>query len=214
MVSKIVMATRNKGKVEELRKLLENLPVEIYTLQDFPDLPEIEETGATFLENALQKARMAAEFTQFISLADDSGLEVDALGGQPGVYSARFAGEPCDDYNNNLKLLALLQKTPSEQRTARFLSVLALVTPDGLKYTAEGRCEGIILEQLRGTGGFGYDPLFYLPVFGKTMAELTLEEKNAVSHRGKALKAIAPLLRGLLQNRETGVDTGEGRYYR
>lgn len=200
MVSKLVMATHNKGKVQELRKLLENFPVEIYTLEDFPDLPEIEETGATFLANALRKAKLAAEFTHYISLADDSGLEVEALGGQPGVHSARFAGVSCNDRNNNLKLLKLLQKTPAIQRTARFRSVIALVTPDGLTYSAEGCCAGVILEELRGTGGFGYDPLFYLPKFGKTMAELTMEEKNLVSHRGKALKAIAPLLRELLKN--------------
>ena len=214
MVSKIVMATRNQGKVEELRKLLEDVPVQIYTLQDFPHLPEIPETGTTFRENALQKAGKAAELTQLISLADDSGLAVDALGGQPGVYSARFAGEPSHAENNNLKLLKLLQKTPFAQRTARFLSVIAIATPDGQTYTAEGCCEGIILEQLRGTGGFGYDPLFYLPVFGKTMAELTLEEKNAVSHRGKALQTIAPFLRKLLINREKGVDPDESRDYR
>ncbi|MGI6144565.1 MAG: XTP/dITP diphosphatase [Peptococcia bacterium] len=197
MISKLLMATHNQGKAAELRNLLADLPVQILTLADFPDEFVIEETGTTFLENALQKAKAAAEFFGLPTLADDSGLEVDALQGQPGVYSARFAGEPCDDQRNNLKLLQLMQGIPTAQRTASFVSVIAFVTPQGQVFTTEGRCEGIILESLRGTGGFGYDPLFYLPELGKTMAELTLAEKNTVSHRAKALKAMVSELQKL-----------------
>ena len=197
MISKLFMATHNQGKAAELRNLLADLPVQILTLADFPDEFVIEETGTTFLENALQKAKAAAEFFGLPTLADDSGLEVDALQGQPGVYSARFAGEPCDDQRNNLKLLQLMQGIPTAQRTASFVSVIAFVTPQGQVFTTEGRCEGIILESLRGTGGFGYDPLFYLPELGKTMAELTLAEKNTVSHRAKALKAMVSELQKL-----------------
>ncbi len=194
-IFKIVMATRNRGKAIELKKLLADFSVEILTLADLSGMPEVEETGATFRENALLKAKAAAEFAHLPSLADDSGLEVDALAGQPGVYSARFAGEPASDEKNNHKLLERLRGIPKEQRTARFVCTIALVTPDGQVEMTEGRCEGIILEELRGTGGFGYDPLFYVSELGKTMAELTGEEKNEVSHRGKALRAMLPFLR-------------------
>jgi XTP/dITP diphosphohydrolase len=202
MTFKIFMATHNRGKVAELKSLLEDVPIRVLTLEDFPNLSEIEETGKTFLENALQKAKLAAEFSGCLSLADDSGLEVDALGGQPGIYSARFAGECCIDRENNLKLLRLLKGIPFSERTARFVSVIALVTPQGQVYTAAGRCEGIILEKLQGTGGFGYDPLFYLPELDKTMAELTLAEKNKVSHRGKAWREIIPFLQIIFQGTE------------
>jgi len=197
MISKLLMATHNQGKATELRDLLANLPLQILTLADFPEASVIEETGSTFLENALQKAKAAAEFSGLPILADDSGLEVDALQGQPGVYSARFAGEPGNDQQNNLKLLQLMQGSSPAQRMARFVSVIVLVLPQGQVYTTEGRCEGIILDCFRGTSGFGYDPLFYLPELGKTMAELTLEEKNMVSHRAKALMAMVPRLQKL-----------------
>lgn len=200
MISKILMATHNQGKVTELKGLLEDFPVRIHTLEDFPALPEIEEKGATFQENAIQKAKIAAEFTGLITLADDSGLEVDALQGQPGVYSARFAGAPCNDQKNNQKLLRLLQAVPPVQRTASFVCVIALASPAGEIYTCEGRCKGVILGKPKGTSGFGYDPLFYLPELGKTMAELTLEEKNSVSHRAKALKAMIARLKRTIQD--------------
>jgi XTP/dITP diphosphohydrolase len=195
------MATRNRGKISELKKLLpdiEDVHAEIYSLEDLPGIPETEETGVTFLENALLKAGTAADFSGFISLADDSGLVVDALGGKPGVYSARFAGESCNDTDNNQKVLQLLEGIPFNERTARFVSSIAIVTPDGESYNTEGICEGIILEEPRGSGGFGYDPLFYIPELGKTMAELNMEEKNKISHRGKALRASLPILRKLL----------------
>ncbi|HHY06540.1 MAG TPA: XTP/dITP diphosphatase [Clostridia bacterium] len=199
MTFKVLMATHNRGKVAELKSLLPGLPIQVFTLADFPALSVMEETGITFLENAVQKAKIAAEFSGYPSLADDSGLVVDVLGGQPGVHSARFAGEPGNDQANNLKLLRLLKGIPFSQRTARFISVIAFVTPQGQVYTAEGRCEGIILDKLQGTGGFGYDPLFYLSELGKTMAELTLAEKNKISHRGKAWREIVPFLQTIFQ---------------
>jgi len=197
MLSKLLMATHNQGKATELRDLLANFPIQILTLADFPEVSALEETGTTFLENALQKANAAAEISGLPTLADDSGLKVDALQGQPGVYSARFAGEPGNDEQNNLKLLQLMEGILPAQRTARFVSVIVLVLPQGQVYSTEGHCEGLILESLRGTGGFGYDPLFYVPELGKTMAELTLEEKNMVSHRAKALKRMVPQLQEL-----------------
>lgn len=198
----ILMATRNKGKAEELADLLQDLPVQILTLQDFPDLAEVEETGLTFTENAALKADFAAKETGLITLSDDSGLEVDALNGEPGVYSARFAGEPSDDQQNNLKLLELLHGLPLEQRTARFVSVIALVNPISSEkreiFYSSGTCEGLILEDMHGDGGFGYDPLFFVPSLQKTFAQLTLEEKNLVSHRGQALRQVVPILGPLI----------------
>lgn len=191
-----MMATRNRGKLRELEVLLAGIPVELLTLEDLPGMPEVEETGETFLENATLKAVMIAQASGILTLADDSGLVVDALGGRPGVYSARFAGEKADDWQNNMKLLRLLKGVSPERRTARFVSSIAVAEPNGRRVcSAEGRCEGVILEEMRGTGGFGYDPLFYIPELGKTMAELTMEEKNQVSHRGKAFRNIARLLR-------------------
>lgn len=201
--TKLLMATRNKGKVTELLELLAGLPVEIMTLADFPQLSDIEEKGRTFRENAVDKAVKAAEHTGLMSLADDSGLEVEILDGQPGIYSARFAGEPTDDNRNNLKLLSLLHNVPPEKRQARFVSVIAIASP-GEKgeieiFSTEGSIQGLILNEFRGTGGFGYDPLFYIPSLGKTFAQLNLEEKNLISHRGQALRKAAMILRPLLQ---------------
>lgn len=196
---KIVMATGNKGKVAELREFLQGKEVEILTLGDFPQIPPIEEKGSTFAENAIHKALVTAKETGLLSLADDSGLEVDALDGRPSVYSARFAGEQANDRMNNLKLLSLLEGVPFPQRTARFISVIAVATPQGKTYTSEGKCEGLILNEFRGERGFGYDPLFYLPDMEMTLAQLTLYEKNQISHRGKALKEAAVLLKELLE---------------
>jgi len=199
----LLMATRNKGKAEELSQMLLDLPVQIVTLQDFPDLPEVAETGQTFAENAALKAVFAAERTGLITLSDDSGLEVDALQGRPGVYSARFAGEPSDDGRNNQKLLELLQGLPPQERTARFASVIAIAVPQKPQpqvHYSRGVCEGVILEELRGTGGFGYDPLFYVPGLAKTFAQLTLEEKNRISHRGAALREAVNILRLLISS--------------
>ncbi|MGE5509286.1 MAG: XTP/dITP diphosphatase [Chitinophagales bacterium] len=190
MATVLVLASRNRHKCEELRQLLKGLPVDLKLLSDYPGAPDVEEDGETFAENAIKKARAAAEFTGEWSLADDSGLVVDALGGAPGVHSARFAGEPRSDARNNQKLLRLLEGVPAERRTARFKAVIALAGPHGELDVVEGTAEGRVIEELRGAGGFGYDPLFLFPELGRTMAELSPAEKNELSHRGLAVKAL------------------------
>lgn len=199
----ILMATRNRGKARELRALLADLALNVLTLDDFPEIPEIAETGDTFQENACIKASEACRQTGLITIADDSGLVVDALDGQPGVYSARFAGEPLSDERNNAKLLELMRNIPPEKRTARFVSVIAIAFRDRngniVLKTTQGECRGEILREARGSGGFGYDPLFFIPELQKTMAELTLQEKNIVSHRGIALRKAAETLRSILK---------------
>lgn len=180
------MASRNKGKLRELNSLLEGRGCTIIPLDSFPGLPETEETGTTFQENAVLKAQEAARRTRLVSLADDSGLEVDFLGGAPGVYSSRFAGEKKDDEENNRKLLLLMKDVPSRQRTARFRCVVAVAAPDGYVETAEGVCEGSIGLEPAGDQGFGYDPIFIVSEFGCTMAQLDAAAKNRISHRAKA----------------------------
>lgn len=187
---RLVVATTNPGKLREIESIIAPLGLEIVSVSAYPGLPEIKEDGATFEENAVKKARLTAEATGEVALADDSGLEVDYLAGAPGVHSARFAGEPASDAANNAKLLKLLQGVPEERRHARFRCVIAVAVPGGPVLTAEGTCEGYILSELRGAGGFGYDPLFCVPEFGKTFAELSPELKNRVSHRGAALAGI------------------------
>jgi len=193
---RLVLATRNEGKAKEIREALSGLEVDLLTLSDFP---EVHEDGATFSENAKKKALTVAKFTGLPALADDSGLEVDALGGMPGVRSARFAGEGADDDANNRKLLELLKGLPPERRTARFRCVLALAFPDGEVYTVEGTCEGLIAEEPAGEGGFGYDPLFLIPEEGRTFAQMTREEKNSLSHRGRALRKLREVLHQLIR---------------
>lgn len=187
---KIVIASKNQGKIKEFSSLLSILNVSFLSLLDFPEIGEIPEEGKTFAENALKKASVVAQTTGLPALADDSGLVVDALGGKPGVYSARYAGEPKDDFKNIQKLLKELENVPDSQRTARFVAALCLYFPDGAVLTSEGECAGIILNEMRGSGGFGYDPVFYLPEYGKTMAELPLEVKNKISHRSRALSLL------------------------
>ena len=186
---KLVVGTRNAGKIKEVQNGLAELPFEVKGLPA-GNIPEVEETGLTFAENAVIKARYYSSFTGEYCLADDSGLEVDFLDGAPGVYSARYAGEGATDEDNNRKLLVALQGVPAEKRTARFRSALAMVGPDGSLMMAEGVCEGVILTELRGEGGFGYDPLFFMPEYQKTLAEMTVAEKNDVSHRGNALRSF------------------------
>lgn len=188
----IVLATRNTGKAGEIVATLCLADVKFLTLQDFPPMPEIEEDGATFEENALKKARAVARHCNCVALADDSGLEVDALNGLPGIKSARFAGEGATDAENNGRLVELMQSVPAGKRGARFVCVLALADPSGEEKVVRGECEGRILESPRGTGGFGYDPLFFYPPLGKTFAELLPEEKNRVSHRARALERLSP----------------------
>ncbi|MGE5373280.1 MAG: RdgB/HAM1 family non-canonical purine NTP pyrophosphatase [Solirubrobacterales bacterium] len=170
----------------------------IATLDEYPEMPDVEEDGDTFLANAIKKAEAAAAYTGEIAMADDSGLEVDALNGQPGVYSARFAGEPSDDAKNNAKLLALLTNVPAEKRTGRFRCVIAVAEPDGRVETADGTCEGRIAFVEAGNGGFGYDPLFIPDGFERSFGELTPETKHRISHRGKALAAVRPILDRML----------------
>jgi len=190
----LIFASRNPHKIAELGHALQGLPLAVRSAADFPAVPEVEETGATLAENAFLKARAVHAATGELSLADDTGLEVDALGGAPGVESARFAG-PEQDYARNLeKLLQTMRAIPDEQRGARFRTVIAILFPDGSSAQAEGVCAGRILRERRGTSGFGYDPIFFLPEQQRTFAEMTLEEKNLVSHRGRAMQAARKIL--------------------
>lgn len=197
-MKEIVVATQNKGKIAEIVLALSRLPIKVLALSDFGPIPEVVENGDSFMENALLKARHYARFTGKACLADDSGLEVDALQGAPGIYSARFAGATADDAANNQKLLVQLMNIKAEERTARFRCVLAFVDTDEFALTADGVCEGYIIEEMRGMGGFGYDCLFYVPELNKTMAELSESEKNVISHRGQALSRMAIKLGGCL----------------
>jgi len=185
----LVLATRNKGKTEEIRALLSGFPVTLKNLDDFGPIPEVVEDGDTFDDNAYKKASFTARVLGFPAIADDSGLVVEALNGEPGVYSARYAGEDADDAANNAKLLE--QMAGVEDRRAAFQCVLSIAMPTGQALTYEGRCDGVIAQAPSGEGGFGYDPLFYCPDKGKTFAELTMEEKGEISHRGRALKEVA-----------------------
>ena len=193
--TKVVVATRNKGKLREIVPLLAGTGLELCTIDELAPDAELREDGVTFEENALGKARQAAAATGLPALADDSGLEVDALDGAPGVWSARYAGPGADDAQNNAKLLAALAGVPAGDRGARFRCVAAFVDPArGLEIVRDGACAGQILTAPRGSDGFGYDPLFLLPALGRTMAELPLAEKNRLSHRAAAFRALAAAL--------------------
>ena len=184
----VVLATRNAGKTEELRRLLADFPVVIRNLNDFGPMPPVEEDGMTFEENAVKKARSFAKVLGLPALADDSGLTVDALGGAPGVRSARYAGEHASDADNNSKLLKELEH--EKNRAAAFVCVIAIAAPWGPALVYQGRCEGLITREQMGTEGFGYDPVFFYPPLQKTFAQLTTEGKNQVSHRGQALREL------------------------
>ncbi len=185
---KLLIATRNPDKREEIKELLGKLPLELKYVEDYPDLPEVKEDGKTFEENAMKKATTLAQLSGLLTLAEDSGLEVDALGGMPGVRSARFAGEKATYYENNKKLLMVMKNIPPERRNARFRCVVALASPERSLFLVEGYCDGLISQEPRGEHGFGYDPVFYLPQYGKTFAELGPEVKNQISHRAQAFK--------------------------
>jgi len=200
-VIELLVATTNPGKLAEVRAYLKNLPLKIVSLNDLGQWPVVVEDRATFDENALKKARTLAEYSGCLTLADDSGLEVDALDGAPGIYSARYGGAEGDDDKNNQKLLRELIGVPDEKRTGRFVCALALCAPKarGMKdWTARESCEGRIAFELKGQNGFGYDPLFFYPPFGKTFGEIDREIKATVSHRGKALRKLAEALPLLL----------------
>ncbi len=185
---KLLLATRNKGKVRELTKLLEGAPFELVGLDDVGITQDVEETGRTFEENALLKARAYADLSNLPTLAEDSGIEVDALGGEPGPLSARYGGPGLNDEDRVALLLKNLQNIPTGKRQARFRSVIAIVWPSGETELHEGRCEGIVAEAPAGSGGFGYDPVFFMSEYGKTTAEMSPEQKNRVSHRGRAAR--------------------------
>jgi XTP/dITP diphosphohydrolase len=187
---RLLLATRNNGKVRELRALLDGTGIEVTCLADFPDIRLPDESGETFAENALIKARAAAAASGLWALADDSGLEVEALGGAPGVRSARFSGEDATDAENNALLLERLADVPDERRGARFVSAVALCAPGGDCVVREGYCGGAVIRAPHGSGGFGYDPLFYMPGEGMTYAELPVTRKNEISHRARALFLI------------------------
>lgn len=194
----LVLASRNKGKIIEMEALLNPLGFQVKSLKDFPQIGEIDETGTTFEENALLKARSVHKVTGGYVLADDSGLECDDLQGQPGIYSARFAKKGATDEENNKKLIESLSEIHDPSRKARYVCVLVLMTPAGDEHVVRETCEGMITLIPGGSGGFGYDPYFYVPELKATMAEIPLEKKNKISHRGKALCSLIDLIQNKL----------------
>jgi XTP/dITP diphosphohydrolase len=197
---KIVFASGNEGKVREIREMLEGVRIELVSLSNYAGVPEIVEDGKSFLENALKKAKIISEFTGETVLADDSGLQVEVLGGEPGIYSSRYAGEKATDEENNSALLAKLKNIPQEKRTAFFRCVLVLYRKDGSYDYFEGKWNGQIIDERRGNNGFGYDPIFWVPELKMTAAELPAEIKNKVSHRGQAFAQLKKALEGRLKN--------------
>jgi|TARA_B100000959_G_scaffold98729_2_gene104432 XTP/dITP diphosphohydrolase len=195
---KLIIATHNIDKEKELRSVLDDCPVEVISLEQFPEIGDIEETGSTLYENAKLKADTVNRITNLPCLGDDTGLEVDALGGAPGVYSARYAGDKVSYEDNLMKLLSELRSTPSEKRTARFRTIIFYTDGERELYT-QGEIQGIITKSPRGSNGFGYDPVFYIPELKKTMAELTPAEKNKLSHRGQAMGKFRKLLLDIIQ---------------
>ncbi|MBD0315537.1 MAG: XTP/dITP diphosphatase [Nitrospiraceae bacterium] len=193
-LEELVLATRNRHKGQELAALLDDLGIRIRTLDDFPGAPEVEEDGATCEENAVKKATVIAQSTGLPAVADDTGLEVDALGGRPGVFAARYAGEHATYQDNCLKLLHELAGVPRERRTARFLTVAAFALPEGTVRVAKGHLAGFITEEPVGSLGFGYDPVFFVPELHKTLAELPADVKNRISHRARAFLEMRGIL--------------------
>lgn len=198
MMKKIVVATKNQGKIKEMIKAFGNLPVELISLSEFGNLPDAIEDGNSFAENAQKKARFYAKLTGYACLADDSGLTIDVLNGAPGIYSARFAGEHASDADNNQKMITELTNKNCEQSTAQYVCALAFVDQDDTLLECSAKSQGIIRKYPQGNGGFGYDPYFFVPELNKTMAELTIEEKNRISHRGHALVLMEKLLKDYL----------------
>ena len=197
---KIVFASGNEGKVREIGEMLEGMGIELVSLSNYTHVPEIVEDGKSFLENALKKAKMISEFTGETVLADDSGLQVEVLGGEPGIYSSRYAGESATDEENNAALLAKLKNIPQEKRTAFFICVLVLYRKDGSYDYFEGKWNGQIIDERFGNNGFGYDPIFLVPELKMTAAELPAEIKNKVSHRGQAVAQLKKKLGERLKN--------------
>lgn len=193
-MKKIIFATGNEGKMREIRRILSDLDVEVLSLKEAGIHADIVEDGKSFRENAIIKAKAICQLTGEVVLADDSGLEIDYLNGEPGIYSARYLGEDTSYRIKNQNLIDRLEGVSDENRTARFVCVIAAVYPDGTVKTARGTMEGVIGYEERGENGFGYDPIFFLPEYGCSSAELSMEEKNKISHRGKALRAIKEVL--------------------
>lgn len=183
----LVVATKNKGKISEIKKVLSEMPFEVLAMSDIGINIDVEEDGKTFKENAFKKASEISKVAKSIVLADDSGIEVDYLNGAPGIYSARFGGSKATDQDRNIKLLNMMEKVPFEQRTARYVCAIAVVFPDGKSFVVEDTCEGFVGIECKGNNGFGYDPLFYIQQYDKTMGELDIYIKNKISHRAKAL---------------------------
>ncbi len=200
MIQELVLATRNRHKGEELAALLGDLGIRIRTLEEFLDAPDVVEDGETCEANAVKKATTIARATGLPAVADDTGLEVDALGGRPGVYAARYAGENATYEDNCRKLLQELQGIPRERRTARFITVAALAFPDDRIQVTHGVLEGMIAEEPSGKSGFGYDPVFVVPELGKTLAQVPADEKNRISHRARAFAQMREILSGLMVN--------------
>ena len=194
MIRELVLATRNRHKGEELAALLSDLGIGIRTLDEFPEVPDVIEDGETCEANAIKKARAVSKATGLMAVADDTGLEVDALGGRPGVFAARYAGEHATYEDNWRKLLQELSGVPRKRRTARFMTVAAMALPSGEVQVTTGQLEGVISEEPAGAGGFGYDPVFFVPELGKTLAQLSAEEKNRISHRAKAFAQVREIL--------------------
>lgn len=199
-MKRVIIATQNKGKAKDFEALLAPLGYEVLTLRDVAADMDVEETGVTFEENAVIKAEAVADALQTTVIADDSGLEIDVLGGEPGVYSARYAGLEKSDEANIDKVLGKLEGVMEDERTARFRCVLAIASPGKKTITFSGSCEGNIIGERRGENGFGYDPIFYVPNLGKTMAELTPEEKASISHRGNAIRELKNAMPDWLEN--------------
>lgn len=194
-MKKVIFATGNEGKMKEIREILGDLDIELLSLKDAGITADIEENGSTFEENAIIKAKAISQLTGEIVLADDSGLEIDYLNKEPGIYSARYMGEDTSYHIKNSNLIQRLEGVPDEQRSARFVCAIAAAFPDGTVKTVRASMEGRIGYEEKGENGFGYDPIFYLPEYGCSSAEISMEEKNKISHRGKALRAIKDELR-------------------
>jgi XTP/dITP diphosphohydrolase len=194
MQNEVIIATKNQGKVKEFESLFSPKGVAVKSLLDFPEAIDVEETGITFQENAILKAEAIAKQFDKMVIADDSGLCIDALNGEPGVYSARYAGNEKNDEANIKKVLEKMQGIPLPERTAHFHCALAIAVPGHETMVVEGTCEGLITEEKQGTHGFGYDPIFYVPSLKKTMAQMEKEEKNKISHRANALKQLGPII--------------------
>jgi XTP/dITP diphosphohydrolase len=198
-VLEVVLATHNPGKVREMLELVRDLPLRVYTLDAFPQIADLSEDGLTYTENAISKALTVARLTKRVTIADDSGIEIDALQGAPGPQSRRFLGDGASDAQRNVRILKMVAGVAPPARTARYRAVVAVATPDGTVRTFEGTCEGELATAPRGAHGFGYDPIFVVPAYGKTMAQLPPAVKNRISHRARAVTAARPYVRQLAE---------------